>query len=505
MKKYKINKIFAMCMTMVCLWPTIALVSSCSNHKSDSGNLVIDGAESNSINLNGNENLYGDHDFQARDNHGNIYTDVIWSLSGDADVLSFLKIDKTSGHMQWSNNLEGNKEYKFQVICSDQYKKLQDAKCEVNLHVSNDTSIDVCPNSWFSVSHGVLSLKKNIDKNLVRKVVIPSQIDWTSITEIAFGAFSDCVNLQSVHLCDSITTIDAYAFKNCNSLTSFDLNNVEQLGADTFIECSSLQSVAATKVKNVGMECFFNCSSLASVNLPVVETIGNNGFFGCSSIASITLGNTLNFVGNNAFGNCSSISSITYTSDSAYNPNSFVLVDDQDLENVAWMGSGEHTITNGFLTRWQNLQQQSISSVGCLALGQIKSPTGCGVETNGFSNCGSITSIHFNSSMETQEVGALAFANCGVRWLDLNRAFFNIDSSTAFQGCKKCNLITGNYFSNEFGPMGNNVTNFFAGLSEMGRVDNTQGQDYLSSGDLLKYCWAYNHLPTHWAALDKKN
>jgi hypothetical protein len=39
----------------------------------------------------------------------------------------------------------------------------------------------------------------------------------------------------------------------------------------------------------------------------------------------------------------------------------------------------------------------------------------------------------------------------------------------------------------------------------MGRVDNTQGQDYLSSGDLLKYCWAYNHLPTHWAALDKKN
>jgi hypothetical protein len=36
--------------------------------------------------------------------------------------------------------------------------------------------------------------------------------------------------------------------------------------------------------------------------------------------------------------------------------------------------------------------------------------------------------------------------------------------------------------------MGNNVTNFFAGLSEMGRVDNTQGQDYLSSGDLLKYC-----------------
>jgi hypothetical protein len=53
----------------------------------------------------------------------------------------------------------------------------------------------------FNVSDsGVLTLKDNVDRNSIKRVVIPNILNGLSVTTIGDYAFSDCTSLASVDL-----------------------------------------------------------------------------------------------------------------------------------------------------------------------------------------------------------------------------------------------------------------------------------------------------------------
>ena len=60
---------------------------------------------------------------------------------------------------------------------------------------------------------------------LTQKLEIPSKIDDLPVTSIGYGAFSDCSNLKSVTIPDSVTSIGDYAFCRCSILTSVTILN----------------------------------------------------------------------------------------------------------------------------------------------------------------------------------------------------------------------------------------------------------------------------------------
>lgn len=94
-------------------------------------------------------------------------------------------------------------------------------------------------------------------------VVIPASVTLNgkqyTVTDINGTAFKDCVNITSVNLPATITTIDVQAFNGCKGMKTINLEN--------------------TKIKNLATSTFLYCSSLESITLPVtVEQCGINPF-----------------------------------------------------------------------------------------------------------------------------------------------------------------------------------------------------------------------------------
>ncbi len=72
--------------------------------------------------------------------------------------------------------------------------------------------------------------------------------------------------------------------------------NVTSIGKEAFSECEDLTSVKIpNSVKSIGDYAFFECTNLSSVNIPdSVKVIGNGIFCYCNHLTSITIPPNLN-------------------------------------------------------------------------------------------------------------------------------------------------------------------------------------------------------------------
>ncbi len=96
--------------------------------------------------------------------------------------------------------------------------------------------------------------------------------------------------MKNIKLPDSVTTIGAVAFMNCNSLQKIDLKYVTDIGDgwQHFYNCSSLTSVGdASNITRIGIQCFGSCESLESINISNKCTyIGREAFANCTNLKS---------------------------------------------------------------------------------------------------------------------------------------------------------------------------------------------------------------------------
>ncbi len=102
-----------------------------------------------------------------------------------------------------------------------------------------------------------------------KDITIPAEYDGKPVTAIGKHAFRG-KDVASITLADTITTIEAYAFYDCTSLTAVILN----------FETSSLTTIG---------ECaFYGCTSLVGVVLPeALVSIENNAFKGCIRLTEV--------------------------------------------------------------------------------------------------------------------------------------------------------------------------------------------------------------------------
>jgi len=132
-------------------------------------------------------------------------------------------------------------------------------------------------------------------------LVIPASVEYEGVNcnviLIADYAFQKSINLTSITIPNSVTSIGMGGFSLCSNLTSVTIGN---------------------GLKNIGEYAFSSCSSLTSITIPnSVTSIGDFAFSGCTSLTSVTIPNSVTSIGSLAFTFCSNISSVIVESSNA--------------------------------------------------------------------------------------------------------------------------------------------------------------------------------------------
>ena len=147
------------------------------------------------------------------------------------------------------------------------------------------------------------------------------------VTSIGETAFWGCASLKTITIGDSVTSIGEEAFYGCHSLTSIEVRagNVNYTDVNGVLfnkEKTVLHNYPAGKtgdkynipesVTKIEASAFRECTNLTSITIPEsVTSIGETTFWFCTSLTSITLGNSVTSIGTSAFGKCTSLTSIT--------------------------------------------------------------------------------------------------------------------------------------------------------------------------------------------------
>ncbi len=165
----------------------------------------------------------------------------------------------------------------------------------------------------------------------ITSIVIPD-----SVTSIGNSAFSGCTSLTDVYYTGDINDWVSISFGvnsanplyyganlyiNGNELvTEANIDTATSINAYAFYRCTSITSVTiGEQVTSIGEYAFNGCSSLTSITIPdSVTSIGSYAFQDCSNLTSITIPEGVTSIGMGAFEDCSSLTSVTIESNYAY-------------------------------------------------------------------------------------------------------------------------------------------------------------------------------------------
>lgn len=176
----------------------------------------------------------------------------------------------------------------------------------------------------YTVTDGEAQITKYIGAG--GSVTIPSILGGFPVTRIGDWAFSDCIDLTTISIPESVISIGVMAFRS-TGLTSVTIpDSVTSIGDWVFADCTGLTSV------NVGPEniayssmngilydklettliCYPARKLDTSFIIPdSVSNIYSKAFFDCTDLTNVTIPNSVSSIGDWAFSNCTNLLSVS--------------------------------------------------------------------------------------------------------------------------------------------------------------------------------------------------
>ena len=155
----------------------------------------------------------------------------------------------------------------------------------------------------------------------IKSVKLPENSAFTSIL---WETFFGCKNLETVKLPDSINIIDYYAFSECTSLRSINLDKVQVIGSSAFAK-TALEYITLS-ARKIGSGAFAQCENLKKADLSGIGTkkVDSRLFFECMNLSKISLPkNQIKIYGGDCFYH-TAIKEITFDADNVIvGPNAF--------------------------------------------------------------------------------------------------------------------------------------------------------------------------------------
>lgn len=317
---------------------------------------------------------------------------------------------------------------------------------------------------------------------------LSEELDYESVANTIGAFLFSNLNIKSVALPATVTTVGERAFYNSNKLvtvTNFD--KAVYLGTEIFYNCKKLENVAVNAtITHLPDALFRSCKKLSSITIsPAVKVIGEKTFAGVGiteltlpegldsimasafdgvGITELALPSTVTYVGDNAFTSCKSLTDLSLNDglkeigegafswctsltkavipESVEHYGESIFSVDEALEEVI-LPENIPFIPNGMFDRCSALSTinipDGVTEIGemafqnCEALPDFDFPTSLNtICKNAFSGCTGFTAIVLPEGVTT--VDANAFQDCSnVTYLQLNSDLQSI-GACAFQG-----------------------------------------------------------------------
>lgn len=303
--------------------------------------------------------------------------------------------------------------------------------------------------------------------NCGSSVIIPSEVNGYTVTEIGIGAFFRKTNIETLELPATLKKINTTAFIGCTGLQSVYIpKSVNTIGIAAFGECTALTELTVdpdnkTFVSLDGLilnksksKVICAAPGLSSYNIPSsVSTIGGSAFFGCQNMTALKLPAGLGFIDNSAFNGCTSLSDINIPggvceigSSAFANCSSLEYVDIPAATYLIDAGAFSHctslteinvhpdnytyTNVNGLV-----LNYSETTVIVCPAgLTKVEIPeTVTRIGTSSFSGCANLENINIPATVTS--IGSYAFTGCkALKVMVMHDGLEKIEPNTFF-GC----------------------------------------------------------------------
>ena len=254
-----------------------------------------------------------------------------------------------------------------------------------------------------------------------------------SVKKIGGFAFYGCSNLKSIDIPNGVSTIKTSTFAGCTGLTSIKIpRSVTIIEADAFGNCTGLNSVdMSSGVRSIKRGAFRNCSGLISIILPYgLTSLEKDVFSRCSGLTSIVLPNSVTSIGAAAFLGCTGLTSISI-------PRNVRKIGLSAFGSCSNLASIRVDPQNEVYDSRNNCNAIIETSKNCMILGcqNTKIPNSVlSIDERAFNGCTGLTSIYIPRSVKF--IGESVFCNCS------NLASICVDSqNTVYDSRNDCNAI----------------------------------------------------------------